>query len=70
MQVANKLFVLNYISEDIERFAANMLLSAVDQHVSDIKLATSVSTEQRTEGEVLAICFLHICSFMPYIPSL
>ncbi|KAI8548498.1 hypothetical protein RHMOL_Rhmol07G0277900 [Rhododendron molle] len=49
--VANKLFVLNYISEDIERFAANMLLSAVDQHVSDIKLAPSVSTEQRTEGE-------------------
>ncbi|KAG5541931.1 hypothetical protein RHGRI_021681 [Rhododendron griersonianum] len=49
--VANKLFVLNYVSEDIERFAANMLLSAVDQHVSDIKLAPSVSTEQRTEGE-------------------
>ncbi|KAH7847088.1 hypothetical protein Vadar_021712 [Vaccinium darrowii] len=49
--VANKLYILNYISEDIERFATTMLLSAVDQAVSDINLAPSVSAEQRTEGE-------------------
>lgn len=67
--MANKLYVLDYISEDIERFAANMLLSAVDQHVSDIK-PPSVSIEQRTEGEVLAFCFLHVCSFMTVIPCL
>lgn len=49
--VANKLYSLNHISEDIERFATNMLLSAVDQRVSDVELSQSVFTEQRTEGE-------------------
>ncbi|XP_057503929.1 uncharacterized protein LOC130787563 isoform X1 [Actinidia eriantha] len=49
--VANKLYVLNYISEDIERFAENMLLSAVDQRVSDIELSQCEPSEQRTVGE-------------------
>ena len=62
-QVANKLYVLNYISEDIERFAENMLLSAVDQRGSDIELSQCEPSEQRTVGEVCSICFLHLCSF-------
>ncbi|GFS44111.1 hypothetical protein Acr_00g0088530 [Actinidia rufa] len=49
--VANKLYVLNYISGDIERFAKNMLLSAVDQRVSDIELSWCEPSEQRTVGE-------------------
>ncbi|GFY96043.1 hypothetical protein Acr_11g0003490 [Actinidia rufa] len=49
--VANKLYVLNYISEDIERFAENMLLSAVDQRVSDIEVSQCEPSEQRTVGE-------------------
>ncbi|KAF9687403.1 hypothetical protein SADUNF_Sadunf02G0089900 [Salix dunnii] len=49
--VANKLYQLNYISQNIEQFATNMLLSAVEQHASDIKPSQSVSTDQR-EGQV------------------
>uniref|UniRef100_A0A5B6YMW5 Symplekin n=2 Tax=Davidia involucrata TaxID=16924 RepID=A0A5B6YMW5_DAVIN len=49
--VANKLYVLNYISESIEQFATNMFLSAVDHRVSDIELSQSGSIEQITEGE-------------------
>lgn len=66
--MANKLYILNYILEDIERFATTMLLSAVDQAVSDINLAPSVSAEQRTEGEVLAICFF-ACFFIDALYS-
>lgn len=50
--MANKLYVVNYISENIEQFATNMLLSAVGQRVSDIELSHFGSTEQRAEGEV------------------
>ncbi|CAN0921926.1 Sympk [Linum grandiflorum] len=49
--VANKLYQLSYISENIEQFATKMLLSAVDQQSSDVGLSQSASTEQR-EGEV------------------
>lgn len=51
-QVANKLFQLNYISENIERFATQMLLSAVDNHTSDSEHLQSGSSEKRTEGMV------------------
>lgn len=51
--VANKLYQLNYISQNIEQFATNMLLSVVEQHASDIKPSQSVSTDQR-EGEVVS----------------
>ncbi|CAK7347323.1 unnamed protein product [Dovyalis caffra] len=49
--VANKLYQLNYISQNIEQFATNMLLSAVEQPASDIEPSQSGSTDQR-EGEV------------------
>ncbi|KAG7942391.1 hypothetical protein I3843_16G099700 [Carya illinoinensis] len=49
--VANKLYQLSYISESIEQFAKNMLLAAVDHHISDIELSES-GTEQRVKGEV------------------
>lgn len=51
--VANKLYQLNYISQNIEQYATNMLLSVVEQHASDIKPSQSVSTDQR-EGEVVS----------------
>jgi symplekin len=38
--VANKLYMINYIAEDVEQFATNMLLSAVG------------STAQKTEAEI------------------
>ena len=44
--------MLNYISENIEEFATNMFLSAVEQRVSDIELSQSGAIEQRTEEEV------------------
>ncbi|GMY17490.1 symplekin isoform X1 [Fagus crenata] len=50
--VANKLYQLSYISESIEQFARNMLLAAVDQHISDTELSQSVSSKQRVEGVV------------------
>lgn len=61
-QVANKLYLLSYVSEDIEQFAKNMLLSVVDQHVADIELSLIRSTEQRTEENVHD--FLLMCLFL------
>ncbi|KAK7844557.1 symplekin [Quercus suber] len=52
LKVANKLYQLSYISDSIEQFARNMLLAAVDQHVSDIELSQSGFSKQRVEGEV------------------
>ncbi|KAJ8772263.1 hypothetical protein K2173_027440 [Erythroxylum novogranatense] len=49
--VANKLYQLDYITEHIEQFAVNMLLSAVNQQISDLELPQSGSIDQR-EGEV------------------
>ncbi|KAK2981724.1 hypothetical protein RJ640_005976, partial [Escallonia rubra] len=51
-KVANKLYIIDYISENIEQFATSMLLSAVDQRVPDIEVSQFGATEQRTEGEV------------------
>ncbi|KAL3505002.1 hypothetical protein ACH5RR_034843 [Cinchona calisaya] len=50
--VARKLYVLDYISENIEQFATRMFLSAVDERVSDVDLSQSGVTEQRIEREV------------------
>jgi len=57
--VANKLYQLSYISDSIEQFARNMLLAAVDQHVSDIELSQSGFSKQRVEGEVYIIYSLN-----------
>lgn len=53
--VANKLYVLSYISNSIEQFATNMLLSAVDQQGSVTEISLSGSTEQKTELEGTSI---------------
>ena len=53
--MANKLYQLSYISDSIEQFARNMLLAAVDQHVSDIELSQYGISKQRVEGEVYII---------------
>ncbi|CAL0319275.1 unnamed protein product [Lupinus luteus] len=50
--VTNKLFQLTYISEDIEKFATSMLLSAVQHEVSDTGLLQSGCNEQNAEAEV------------------
>ncbi|KAJ6730256.1 SYMPLEKIN-RELATED [Salix viminalis] len=54
--VANKLYQLNYISQNIEQFATNMLLSAVEQRSSDINPSQSVSTDQVVSQEVSVSC--------------
>lgn len=51
-QVSNKLYQLSYITEIIEQYATNMILSAVDQHSSNAENAKSESTDLRAEGEV------------------
>ncbi|XP_027353626.1 uncharacterized protein LOC113864276 isoform X2 [Abrus precatorius] len=51
--VTNKLFQLSYISEDVEKFATEMLLSAVDHEVSDTGFMQSGPTEERAKAEVL-----------------
>ncbi|KAK9930072.1 hypothetical protein M0R45_027129 [Rubus argutus] len=48
--VANKLYQLSYISEIIEKFATDMLLSAVEQPLSGIEHSQSESTGRRTDG--------------------
>lgn len=54
--MANKLYKLSYISEKIEQFATSMLLSAVDDHASDLEDLQSGSTEQRA-AEMVGISF-------------
>ncbi|KAL6317735.1 hypothetical protein AAG906_030489 [Vitis piasezkii] len=49
--VANKLYLLSYISENIQQYATDMLLSAVNQHISDPELSQSGSSDQRLEVE-------------------
>ncbi|KAK1276811.1 hypothetical protein QJS04_geneDACA001504 [Acorus gramineus] len=46
--VANKLYQVDYVSQMIEQFATDMLLSVVDQQTPDVELATG-SSEQSTE---------------------
>ena len=71
--MANKLYQLSYISDSIEQFARNMLLAAVDQHVSDIELSQSGISKQRVEGEVYIIysldTFLLIILFSALVDS-
>ncbi|CAL0305619.1 unnamed protein product [Lupinus luteus] len=50
--VTNKLFQLSYIAEDVEKFATNMLHSAVEHEVSDTGLLQSGPTEQKAEAKV------------------
>ncbi|KAI3819887.1 hypothetical protein L1987_13740 [Smallanthus sonchifolius] len=50
--VANKLYVISFISEKIEDFATNKLLSAVNRPGSDADLSVSGANEQRTEGQM------------------
>ncbi|KAK6940297.1 Symplekin C-terminal [Dillenia turbinata] len=50
--VTNKLYLLSYISQNIEEFATGMLLSAVDQRLSDTELLQSGLNEQRLAAEV------------------
>lgn len=49
--VANKLYQLSYVSETIEQFATNMLMSAVDQRIPDIEFSQALSSELKAEGE-------------------
>lgn len=46
--VANKLYVVGDISDNIEQFAKKMFLSAIDQHVTDAEYSQSGSLVQRT----------------------
>ncbi|KAK8623473.1 hypothetical protein V6N13_118357 [Hibiscus sabdariffa] len=50
--VANKLYQLTYISGEIEQFATNMLLSAVDQRTAGAELMQAGSIDERVEREV------------------
>ncbi|KAK9097056.1 hypothetical protein Sjap_022553 [Stephania japonica] len=50
--VANKLYPLNYVTENIERFATNMLLSVVDQ-IPDKEISQAESAERVAEENIL-----------------
>ncbi|TYH30989.1 hypothetical protein ES288_A01G139200v1 [Gossypium darwinii] len=50
--VANKLYQLSYISREIEQFATNMLLSAVDQRTAGAESLKSGSIDERGDKEV------------------
>ncbi|KAH1065466.1 hypothetical protein J1N35_030453 [Gossypium stocksii] len=52
LKVANKLYQLDYISGEIEQFATNMLLSAVDRHAAGAEFLHSGSADERGEMEV------------------
>lgn len=45
--MANKLYSMSNVAENIEEFATNMFLSAVEQHVSETGISQSVSDKQR-----------------------
>lgn len=47
--VSNKLYSLSYASDIIEQFATSMLLSVVNQQVSESELRPAFSSEQRSE---------------------
>ncbi|CAB4267386.1 unnamed protein product [Prunus armeniaca] len=55
--VANKLYQLSYVSEIIEKFATNMLLSAVEQSPSGTEHAQSGAhwAKSRTDGMLLSV---------------
>ncbi|XP_039023545.1 uncharacterized protein LOC120156222 isoform X2 [Hibiscus syriacus] len=50
--VANKLYQLNYITGEIEKFATNMMLCAVDQRAAGAEFMQSGSIDERVEREV------------------
>ncbi|KAK1554735.1 hypothetical protein Q3G72_016562 [Acer saccharum] len=50
--VSNKLYQLSYISESIEQYAKNMMLSAVDHHLSDVEYSQSGCADQIAGREV------------------
>ncbi|KAK9067824.1 hypothetical protein SSX86_011935 [Deinandra increscens subsp. villosa] len=50
--VANKLYVIDFISEKIENFATNKLLSAINRPISDAEPSVAGANEQRTEGQM------------------
>ncbi|XP_031276645.1 uncharacterized protein LOC116135075 isoform X2 [Pistacia vera] len=50
--VSNKLFQLSYITQNIEQYATDMMLSVLDQHPSDVECFKPGSSDQRAEGEV------------------
>ncbi|KAF4390392.1 hypothetical protein G4B88_024398 [Cannabis sativa] len=50
--VANKLYQLSYVVENIEQFATSLLHSAVDNHASDLEHLQSGSTVHRATGMV------------------
>ncbi|KAK9163503.1 hypothetical protein Syun_004405 [Stephania yunnanensis] len=50
--VANKLYPLNYVTENIERFATNMLLSVVDQ-IPDKEISQAGAAERVAEDNIL-----------------
>ncbi|KAH9690136.1 Symplekin [Citrus sinensis] len=50
--VSNKLYQLSYITENIEQYATNMMLSAVNQHSSNLECSQSDSADLKAEGEV------------------
>ncbi|XP_077220327.1 symplekin isoform X2 [Tasmannia lanceolata] len=51
--VANKLYLLSYISKNIEQFAKDMLLAVADQKTPDVEQTHAGSNEQRTEANVV-----------------
>ncbi|MQM12157.1 hypothetical protein Taro_045069, partial [Colocasia esculenta] len=49
--VANKLYPLSYVTENIEQFAKTMILSLMDEQVPDKEVALGTSDDQRSEAE-------------------
>lgn len=69
-KVANKLYLLSYISGNIEQYATDMLLSAVDQRIPDIELSHSVPGTEQKVGEVWSITFFFYFLFaFFFLPS-
>ncbi|KAK9166135.1 hypothetical protein Scep_001326 [Stephania cephalantha] len=52
--VANKLYPLSYVTENIERFATNMLLSVVDQ-IPDKEISQAGAAERVAEDNILIL---------------
>ncbi|KAL0392177.1 UNVERIFIED_CONTAM: Symplekin [Sesamum radiatum] len=50
--VSNKLYAISYLSENIEQFATDMFLSAIDQRFSDSVVSQSADSEKRVGGQV------------------
>ncbi|KAJ0086334.1 hypothetical protein Patl1_08733 [Pistacia atlantica] len=66
--VSNKLFQLSYITQNIEQYATDMMLSVLDQHPSDVECLKPGSSDQRAEGEVCNM-FLFLSCAISYFPE-